>query len=51
MSIPKGFEVEKGQSQDVLQLHKNVCGEKQAGRVWNQHLVKKVTKELQFGGG
>jgi hypothetical protein len=49
MSIPKGFVVENGQTQDyVLQLHKNVCGQKQAGRVWNQHLVKKLTKELKF---
>jgi hypothetical protein len=40
----KGFDVEGGQIQDfVLQLHKNVYGQKQAGRVWNKHLVKKFT--------
>jgi hypothetical protein len=49
MSIPKGFEVENGRSQDyVLQLHKNVYGQKQAGRVWNKHLVKKLINELKF---
>jgi hypothetical protein len=49
MSIPKGFEVDGGKPQDfVLQLHKNVYGQKQAGRVWNQYLVNKLTKELKF---
>jgi hypothetical protein len=32
----------------MLQLHKNVYGQKQADGVWNQHLVKKLTKELKF---
>jgi hypothetical protein len=27
---------------------KNVYGQKQVGQVWNQHLVKKLTKELKF---
>jgi hypothetical protein len=38
MQIPKGFEI-KGSSPDefVLKLHKNIYGQKQAGRVWNQH--------------
>jgi hypothetical protein len=49
MSIPKGFEIEDGKTSDyVLQLHKNVYGQKQAGRVWNQQLVKKLTKEPKF---
>jgi hypothetical protein len=44
MSIPKGFEADRGKTQDfVLQLHKNVYGQKQAGRVWNQYLVNKLT--------
>jgi hypothetical protein len=47
--IPKGFDVDGGRTQDyVLQLHKNVYGQKQAGRVWNKHLVKKLTKDLKF---
>jgi Reverse transcriptase (RNA-dependent DNA polymerase) len=37
--IPKGFEIEdKTRSTHVLKLVKNLYGQKQAGRVWNQHL-------------
>ena len=32
----------------VLQLHHNVHGPKQAGPVWNQYLVDKLTNELGF---
>ena len=39
MAIPKGFEVE---GDYVLKLKKNLLGQKQAGRVWNQHLVTKL---------
>lgn len=47
MAIPKGFEVE-GEAQDyVLKLKKNLFGQKQAGRVWNQYLVDKL-KEIGF---
>jgi hypothetical protein len=46
-TIPKGFEVE-GDAQDcVLKLKKNLFGQKQAGRVWNQHLVD-MLKEVGF---
>jgi hypothetical protein len=49
MKIPKGFELDDGDANDyVLKLHKNVYGQKQAGRVWNQYLVKKLTNELKF---
>jgi hypothetical protein len=49
MLIPKGFKVDRGKTQDfALQLHKDVYGQKQAGRVWNQYLVNKLTKELKF---
>jgi len=41
MEIPKGFEVE-GDGDYVLQIHKNIYGQKQAGRVWNKHLVGKL---------
>ncbi|KAI2507330.1 hypothetical protein MHU86_7050 [Fragilaria crotonensis] len=44
MAIPKGFEVE---GDYVLMLKKNLFGQKQAGRVWNQHLVDKL-KEVGF---
>ncbi len=40
MSIPKGFEVEGSDDAQVLNLRKNLFGQRQAGRVWNQHLVK-----------
>ncbi|KAI2507486.1 hypothetical protein MHU86_6978 [Fragilaria crotonensis] len=42
MSIPKGFEVQDHDQQYVLKLKRNVLGKKQAGRVWNQHLVNKL---------
>jgi hypothetical protein len=44
MEIPKGFEVE---GDYVLQLLKNLYGQKQAGRVWNKHLVSKL-KSIGF---
>ena len=49
MKIPKGFEIDGAKPEDyVLKLHKNVYGQKQAGRVWNKYLVRKLTKELGF---
>ena len=47
MVIPKGFEVEDQDQEYVLKLMKNLFGQKQAGRVWNQHLVDKL-KEVGF---
>lgn len=47
MAIPKGFEVEDQDQEYVLKLKKNLFGQKQAGRVWNQHLVDKL-KEVGF---
>ena len=49
MEIPKGFTLDEGKSADyVLQIHRNIYGQKQAGRVWNQYLVNKLIKELGF---
>ena len=49
MKIPRGFEVEGVSNNDyVLKLHRNVYGQKQAGRVWNHFLVDKLTNELGF---
>ena len=49
MHIPKGFEIEGAKKEVyVFKLHKNVYGQKQAGRVWNQYLVNELTKELKF---
>ena len=31
-----------------LKLHKNVYGQKQAGRVWYKYMTKKFTEELGF---
>ena len=40
MKLPKGFEMDTP-GDYVLKLKKNLFGQKQAGRVWNQHLVDK----------
>ena len=48
--IPAGVELEDGSSTNdyVLKTHRNIYGQKQAGRVWNQYLVQKLVKELGF---
>jgi len=46
MKIPAGFEVDGNDKDYVLQLHRNVYGQKQAGRVWNEYLHEKL---LQIG--
>jgi hypothetical protein len=49
MTIPKGFKIEQGQNEDyMLKLHRNVYGQKQASRVWNQHLTKILMEKLGF---
>jgi hypothetical protein len=41
MELPKGIETKYGNGRThVLKLKRNVYGQKQAGRIWNQHLVK-----------
>jgi hypothetical protein len=43
MELPQGIETDTGNSKDhVLKLLKNIYGQKQAGRVWNWHLVEKL---------
>ncbi len=32
----------------ALKIHRNIYGQKQAGRVWNQYLVDKLVRELKF---
>ena len=45
MEIPKGFTIDEGETDDyVLQIHRNIYGQKQAVRVWNQYLVNKLVK-------
>jgi Reverse transcriptase (RNA-dependent DNA polymerase) len=46
MEIPKGFHV-NGEGDYVLKILKNIYGQKQAGRVWNNHLVQKL-KQVGF---
>ena len=49
MKIPKGMEVKEGKNEDyVLMLHRNVYGQKNAGRVWNKYLVDKLVNVLKF---
>jgi hypothetical protein len=50
MRVPAGVVIEGGgdPKEYVLQIHRNIYGQKQAGRVWNQYLVKKLVKELGF---
>ena len=43
IKIPKGYELPKGKNDDyVLKLNNNLYGQKQAGRVWNRHLIEKL---------
>ena len=43
LGVPAGFEVEEGKERYYdLKLHKNVYGQKQAGRVWYKYLTKKL---------
>ena len=38
MEIPRGFQLEGSRKKNCLLLEKNLYGQKQAGRVWNQYL-------------
>jgi histone deacetylase 1/2 len=45
MELPKGVEMADGSRKThVLKLLKNLYGQKQAGRVWNLHLIKGLSK-------
>jgi len=49
MEIPRGFECkgyEKGEL--VLQLRKNLYGQKQAGCIWYRHLARLLTPKHRF---
>jgi hypothetical protein len=50
MKIPKGFKqtTPKGSEEQVLKIHRNIYGQKQAGRVWYQYLRHKLIHELKF---
>ena len=43
MKVPMGFEVPVGKAEDyLLKIHKNIYGQKQAGRVWYEYLRKRL---------
>jgi len=43
VEIPKGFEIKGASPKEcVLHVKKNICGQCQAGRAWNKHLVAKL---------
>jgi hypothetical protein len=44
MQIPPGFDVKEAKKKFCLKLQKNIYGTKQAGRVWNKHLRKRLIK-------
>ena len=49
MKVPKGFEIAgKDSNNYVLKLKRNVYGQKQAGRVWNKYLEKKLIDQVGF---
>ena len=49
LKAPAGFLVEDGDNDDyALKLHRNIYGQKQAGRVWYKYLTKNHTKKLGF---
>ena len=49
MKIPAGIQIKEGNNKDyVLKMHRNIYGQRQAGRVWNKHLHKILTDELKF---
>jgi hypothetical protein len=49
MEIPRGFRMSDGSTKDyVLKLHRNIYGQKQAGRVWNKYLVDILINKVGF---
>ena len=49
MKIPAGIELDGARKEDhCLQLHRNVHGQKQSGRVWNKHLTKILIGKVGF---
>jgi hypothetical protein len=49
MQIPRGFKIDEGNTRDfVLQIHRNIYGQKQAGRVWNKYLTDILVNKVGF---
>jgi len=49
MEIPKGVTIEGVNHRGyILKIHRNIHGQKQAGRVWNKYLVDKLINKVGF---
>ena len=49
MDIPKGLQIKGGNTKDyVLKLHRNVCGQNQAGQVWYTYITNILVNKLDF---
>lgn len=49
MQIPRGFKIKDGDTKDfVLKVHRNIYGQKQAGRVWNKYLTDRLIHKVGF---
>ena len=49
MRVPAGIKLSQGNSKDfALKMHKNIYGQRQAGRVWNKYLHRVLVEELKF---
>ena len=49
IKAPEGFQVEDGENNYyVINLHRNMYGQKQVGRVWYKYLTKNILMELGF---
>ena len=50
MKVPAGMELENGADprEYALKIHRNMYGQKQAGRVWNKYLVDRLVNKLGF---
>ena len=48
MKVPVGVTINGTPKDYALKLNKNVYGQKQSGRVWNNYLTRKLIKEVGF---
>ena len=49
MEIPRGMEIKgKDKNKYALKIHRNIYGQKQAGRVWHMFLTDKLINEVGF---
>jgi Reverse transcriptase (RNA-dependent DNA polymerase) len=49
MQIPRGFRINEDDTRDyILQIHRDIYGQKQAGRVWNKYLTDILVNKVGF---